>query len=518
MTFVDVAGGRLLIANRVGPFTAGSSDKGRVDIYEWNQTAGQFILETKRELTCHGVHDVESFVLQSEYYIALACRERPEPELLSGKGIAFTDSPVIYKWNDAAKEYQVFQSLGPQFKTTLEDRYDVDLPLADAQEMRDVLLGYADDYVAQDGKRKIMNNIRGATGIKVFEADGGVYLAIGQSVCGMFEGTGSCGLRVVAQPKSTVLQWNVNTRTFEELQSFAEDTYNRVHGGKVPQSETLIHSYAFRMNAGRMRHWDFIQVGSKKLLLACSVTRGPVVYDWTFQEVRGLAGAVAVAVDSDSANPRVYALGRADAALAVLSREPVYDDLGTHRVVGEPNGLAFKSVSSELPLQNSATTTVQANVFPPMGLSGGHELHFPCNVVVSGGTAGGNHLCVVSRLSRDEYKCGDYAPLSSKQETWGLPAACQTPSFTLTSTTPAAGMEVFATRPMIDSRGALVFRSEPGRFGEGMYTVVMRDGAPMNGRTEEMRMRIVVVPVNDRPTFTVCVCVCECGFFFTVAS
>lgn len=480
--YMEVGGGLLVIASRVGdPPGGGAGSKGNIGVYAWNETGHVFYTDPLVELACPGVFDVTTFNIGSDSFLGGACREdSPEPlaEQASGRAIAAAAGPKLWRWDGSTLIlHQDFGSLQEGAPLTVaEDRIDVDFDVVSQSSKRTSLLGYAGGgelVPGGDGSTLVLAGLRGASGLTVFESDSGTYMAVAQSVCGIFEGETTCGLRTIIQPKSAVLQWDPVTSKFGELQAFSEVSYAAAFGKALPPEESSRHRFALRLDAGRVRGFEYVQAGDKKLLIAHSATRGPLIFTWHFPEVVGLRGVVSAVPDPDA--QLVYGLGRADAAIVAVSTASSFDDVGSRT-----QELFFRGALSE-------TGNAPENLSPPVGLSGGRSLRIEASGL-------SKRLVVTTGLFRDELKCGDVPPVSASPALG--PPSCQEPEFRVAQIGPST---LPAEVPTVDRRGVLRFSPRPDSSGKGKYRIDMRDG----GSPHWVGVRdfiVEVASVNDAPT------------------
>jgi hypothetical protein len=131
----------------------------------------------------------------------------------------------------------------------------------------------------------------GAMGLKFFQAEGEVYLAIAQGVCfhgqhnDSFDEQGC--LETVAtgdergQPPSRVLQFNRVEADFGELLALTDASNMEARGEIVPDAEMLEHRHPLRFDAGRTREWEVIFLYYVALESVCLIWWSQMFYWWS---------------------------------------------------------------------------------------------------------------------------------------------------------------------------------------------------------------------------------------------
>jgi hypothetical protein len=153
-------------------------------------------------------------------------------------------------------------------------------------------------------------------------------MAIAQSVCEDYHTAEECRLNT-AQPRSAILQFNRRTRLFGEMLPRTDAENVRLRGAPVPGRQLSDGAYAFRLDAGRAVGWDYVELLGRPLLAAASLSHGVILYEFSFQTITSLFGAIGLT--SDTRNERVFVLHGATASVTALYRGPSFDKTGMQR-------------------------------------------------------------------------------------------------------------------------------------------------------------------------------------------
>ena len=149
---------------------------------------------------------------------------------------------------------------------------------------------------------------------------GETYLALAQSVCALTdpECTAQPGGVTMPQPKSTVLQWNRRDQRFGDLLAVTDQTWQALTRERVPDHHLTEHSFALRLSAGRAKVFRYLEAGTRHVLLALSLSKGALVFEFAFGVVDGLHGPVALASSSHSTDETVYVVSAQQARVSVF--------------------------------------------------------------------------------------------------------------------------------------------------------------------------------------------------------
>jgi len=470
--------GLLIVANGRGT-SQSSAGGGSAVIFDFNSTSRMF--EKTQTLECMGAADVEPFNIAGEGdFLATACRQseafvRPPAEkhldsaTWDDESSVYDQTSVIWKWDTVRHQFETYQLLGENV-TTVSDTGD-----------------------------QILDQLRGATGFKMFTSRGEFFLAVAQSVCDTVQSVGrSECLRHQVQPKSAILQWNRVEKKFGELLSMTDYDNKQLRGGKPVEDDDLnIHSFAMRLSVGRARRWDFVAGASGDLLICISLTKGVLVYTWDFDRVAGLSSIVGLATDFD--DQYIYAVARADSALVAFKRGEIRDHINrtVHQCAGNRCLVYVETRSeNEIVLSSLKSTDQYAGT---TGLSGALSVKFE---VVPGFPRGA--IVVNSGLFRDELLCGPTDPVPrNKLHDFGLQATCQDVKFS-TKSIFLSNSNLFVTLPYLTAHGTLVFEMNPTEVGEARFLLQVQDtdtGTLGQSIGLSQEFAIHVIPVNQPPIF-----------------
>jgi len=253
--------------------------------------------------------------------------------------------------------WKLFQRLGAQFRSVVSSS-----ATADAHH---IFCGPSCPPLSADNLTRAVAHLRGASAMTHFSHEGGDYLAIAQSFdvdCqGMGGGGGDTCEGLVAQPQSAVLQFNRETQLFGEMLTGTR--------GMVEQ--------ALRIDIGRAARLVWMH----GYLLAASLSRGALIYQWGFDESEVLSNVVSVllAPGPQGSSTHIIAASRGRGStgggggMAVFEITANYDDLGNQArsCRGGANCLRLVEVILEKVLlpKPLAPRHQQALVVVPHGLS-----------------------------------------------------------------------------------------------------------------------------------------------------
>ena len=163
-----------------------------------------------------------------------------------------------------------------------------------------------------------------ATTEQSMSQSGETYLALAQSVCALTdpECTAQPGGVTMPQPKSTVLQWNRRDQRFGDLLAVTDQSWQALTRQRVPDHHLTEHSFALRLSAGRAKGFRYLEAGTRHLLLALSLSKGALVFEFAFGVVDGLHGPVALASSSHTTGEAVYVVSAQQARVSVFQHAP----------------------------------------------------------------------------------------------------------------------------------------------------------------------------------------------------
>ena len=355
-------------------------------------------------------------------------------------------------------------------------------------------------------------DLAGILGMKAFEADGEVYLAVGQALCSAagrakadFKREACLsqqGAGELEAPRARVLQFNRVRGELGPVAAMTDAASVRDHGIPVPDVELAMHEQDLRPGVGLVAGWEHVHAGGRTMLISASEDRGAVVLEFDFPHVTGLAGAAVLAAANglDPLLPdRVWVASVVDRALVSLRV-----DLGL--VVQGRSVLLVEAVLSEepLPLRRHAVPSppavgerharMTAGADAVLGLAGAVALEAPCD---------GRRYCypsVVSALERGELECAAFPP-------WPAPAgagphmgnaSCQTLSFAVA----VAGVDnsrLLSEAPALTLGGELTFAAALFENGAADLAMTITDsGGAVSPATA---VTLLVAPVNQAPSF-----------------
>ena len=472
----------LFLANRPPERRKSSSFDGNVKVYEVSN--GEFFeLQT---ISGHEPSDVEVISIQAEGdFIAVANRQSRAPNAEDDQS-AYDQASELYRWNATTRLFQLHQRFDSSFMSVVDD----------SATASDVFEFCKPNCASTDGSTQSpVPGLRGATSFTAFMADGENYLAVAQSVCEADLGRLECQM---PQPKSAILQFNRITKQYGELLSITSADYQKLYGQQIPDDELEIHQYAFRINAGRAVGFEYMQIGDYSLLLLCSLTRGAVVFEWDFEKVIGLHGAVAV----ESADNHLYVLSQQKQALVALEESIRHDDVGMSVQECKSGCIQFVDAISETPINFDRKRKTSAAAV--RGLRGASRISISAASASWAGDAVGMEIS--GTLPKDQFKCSVRVPVSptptyaiiNNREVYGLDSSCQSYSFMITSKT-TNNFNLFQEPPTLNQDGALTFLPRPHQAGQATFQVVLQESSGLI--TEPKEFSIEVLAVNNIPSF-----------------
>ena len=195
----------LAVANYYNGSTRNRDSK----IYQWNSTTSQF--DEIQAIATNGAFDFESFVIDGQFYLAVANYYSDSTNILDSK---------IYKWNSSINQFEEEQSIatvgGRDFESFTIDG-ETYLAVANAQDQG---LYNVDSKIYQwNGSefielQAILTNT--AVDFESFVMDGETYLA----VANYYDGS-------THNKDSKIYQWNSATNQFDEMQAISTNgAYN----------------------------------------------------------------------------------------------------------------------------------------------------------------------------------------------------------------------------------------------------------------------------------------------------
>ena len=418
--------------------------------------------------------------------LAVACRQDRTP-FSDGDFSPYDQDSYIYRWNGAS--FEMFQRLDASLRSTYQSGVSATQAIAFCAGL----------CVTQDSSVPSVAGLRGASAVLAFESEGEYYLAVGQSVCEPTVSREICIDRW-AQPQSALLQWNRVTGRFGELLSMTDEDNIRLRGRPVRDEEIGLHEFQLRINAGRVRAWEYIEIKDerRRMLLASSLSHGAVLYDLAVPKVEGLRGVVDLV--SDPASSSVLTASVLDHRLAALRRVTLHDSLG--RAPAAPCSPAGGA--------HTCVAFVRSQALPS-GLRGAQQLFWSTperqflNSIEP--ASPGMQLVVSGGLSRDERLCGSLGAGVDRAAFASGPVDCQELSFRL-DMVETDNARLFEQPPKIGLYGELTFTPRDFEFGYAEYTVTLRESGGLFGEALASRLResephvlrVEVLPVNSPPT------------------
>jgi len=472
----------LILANSAPDRQASPQFRGNVKIYRFS--SGQF--QEVQSLPANEPFDVEVISIHGEGdFVAIANRQSQAPTTTIDQSV-YDQVSELYRWDATESRFVLHQQFGSTFLSVVEDSASSAAKLQFCQ---------PNCEPSDDGVQFPIPGLRGASSFTSFFADGENYLAVAQSVCEPEFGRLDCDM---PQPKSAILQFNRVTKKYEELQSITSVDFDKIHGGPIPDDELTIHQYAFRINAGRAVRFEFFVIGDMKFLLLASLTRGAVIFEWDFEKVIGLNGAVAI----ESKQNKVFVLSQEDAAVVALEHSSRADHVGMSVRRCSAGCIQFVDAISETPLNFDRKRTTKTDGV--RGLRGGTRLQVDTAPGQDG--KGDLKVRVYGTLPRDQYACAPVEPNSptkfkaiiNNREVFALDSRCQRLSFAITRIS-GDNPILLQGEPTFAQNGALSFTPTPHQSGQAIFRVVLTDDAGASSISRDLT--IDVLPVNNRPSF-----------------
>jgi hypothetical protein len=438
--------------------------------------------------------------------LAIANRQRANVTKESGPTTySYKDYDVpsrLYAWKGDGQRFYHMQDLHAEFRTVSEMKDNPGTEFCTTS-------GASVCTRGEDGQTWSIGALRGVTSITAFSTDGEDYLALAQSVCRRTASRDECQ---EIQPRSTILQYDRTRNAYGEFLSIKDADAVRLRGYEVPASEMAIKRAALRINSGRNVAWEYAEFGGMNLLLASTVSYGCVAFEFDFERVAGLAGAVH-AVEDLSMPGRVYVLSKLDESLVTVESNHTYDSLGNRVGGGCGANPCLKYLSRTLSVKaihtsrstSTRTTGVQM-------LAGAYKLGWsallPAGLRMSMGlppsTPSLSQLIAFSTMPRSELTCGPFAPrapLANGVIQGAVPAGCQRVSLELTPSRDT-NMALFKAMPELAPDGTLTFESALLQAGTATFSIVLRDDLGGVSR-QPSNLVIYIERVNHAPTFTV---------------
>eukprot|EP00960_Hanusia_phi_P059607 764231-Hanusia_phi.AAC.2 len=296
--------------------------------------------------------------------------------------------------------------------------------------------------------------LRGVQKVYSFVSDGTSYLAVGQLS------------DVNAQPKSTILQFNVKLRKFTELSSITELDNLRLRNRDLTSYQASHHGYNLRIDGGGITQWQFYESASGPKLLATSREFGIVEYSFFFHKLQSLTRAVAVV--SDNEGKSIMVANGINNSIASFAEVPASTSFTGWRC----------DVQSCLQQRNSTSGAY-------LGVNGMYVQEVSSTmttVAVFGSTFPDERLCCENSASHFPCQSVDFNVTS--QDSWQL---------------------LFEDMPTISPNGTLCF-SAKGFRGESFFSARISDhGFNLPGSSSltspSHDFAIKVLPNNHIPTF-----------------
>ena len=485
------AGMQLLVVANAGfkpEFGPGWVD-GRVDVYSVGGDGLEltFLQSIAAEgvssatLTKVAMSDGESLVL-----LIVGIRQAPGP-LPAGpraRPLAVYDQvSKIYRWQagsgGSAASFVLHQNLtGSEFPSVMQ-LHSVDNSKTtagvqyDGSAAHQFFCGFPSGDDCRSGKdgSLVVPHLRGVTGVDVFSSDGETYLALAQSVCDQEDAECHAGAwdAPMPQPKSTLLQWNRRDGRFGDLLSVTDKTWSDLTRQRVPEQQLTEHAFPFRLSAGRAHGFRYMEApGGRKLLLALSLSRGAVVFDFTFDLVDGLEFPSALAsiprpqntaaVDHQELDiyEAVYVASDLGSKISVLQHAPfdwnmdAFGQAPSH--CGQAGCLRYISTLSDherQPQDRGMAGARRIKVLPMSGL---------CQLSVDSAVDDADschRLSIVSTLPQSDLLCGSLPPLA------GVDATAQAPWGPALVRPQCSGIEFQIERMPLPGVQALSLSKEP---------------------------------------------------------
>ena len=380
-----------------------------------------------------------------------------------GDYTAYDQPSALLRWNMTTGQFEFWQNISSEFSSVPED-------------------GNAPEDVAAFGV--LVGGLRGATRMAAFESAGETYVAVAQSLCSSADGSVVCASRFPAQPRSAVLQLDATTGQLTDLLPYSP--LASAAARRLPLSEAeqrRIGRAAMRFDAGRATDLLPIFISNGRIIiLACSLTQGAIAFEWAFDQVVGLGGASAVAVDPTSR--AVYILSPALRAITRFARgNGALDGCGqVSRSCPPGSCLLFVPAAS---FSDTKSTCCNGNGDGGALLAGGRSI----TVIDSPSCRNGTGFCTVvvrGGLPRDERLCGPMPLTPPSGWSATIPPPCQVLNLTLSENANTSEQSLLATPPAVSADGTLFFTSaQYGATGEENFTLrLTKKGKEVNGGTE----------------------------------
>jgi hypothetical protein len=381
------------------------------------------------------------------------------------------------------------------------------------------------DCVTGDDGSLMVPYLRGVTGVDYFHAEGETYLALAQSVCPLDDP--AClsepfGTRM-PQPQSRLLQWNRASGRFGDILAMTDKVWQSLTGLRVPEKLLTEHSFALSLAAGRAKGFRYLEAGRRQLLLALSLSKGALLFEFRFRLVEGLRSPISVmAVPSQSpmvsgkahavadGMGAIYVASSRDGSIAVFQHAPTDAVSAIKRSCPSAGCLRYIASLSD-------ATRNRLN----RGLSGARYLRFAtgsgCKSASQAGAVETCHdLAVEGVRPRSNLPCSFVPPLpGAAASSYGSPGPALTPPqcsfvrFELERLPPRQGEDEVQVQMSqnpsltLSSSGVLHdlhFEVESG--SSGIVRFLLRPVSELTSTLgEALELELVVVPVNSAPTF-----------------